>query len=154
MNPAVRRIATHALLTGLLLAGIGFLMGQAASAWLASPTPPTTARGLRVDTAASDAAFAADLRTRVPIYLALWGVGLVLVGETALHFWRKRRPAAPAAVAPRADEAERLLEELLAQAEARAATDVGVQTPAPRVGELVLEATEEAEPAGHPDAAR
>ena len=143
MNPVVRRIATHAALTGLLFAFVGFLMSQVAAFWLASAAPPTALPGVTVTTAESDAAFVATLRTRVPLFMALWGAGFVVVGETALHWWRRRHPAAPAAPPPRADETERLLEELLAQAEAaRAATpDVDVQTPAPRAGELTLEAT-------------
>jgi hypothetical protein len=78
------------------------------------------------------------LRRTVPLRMAIAGVILVVVGETLLHYWRKRKPATtavPVPVVPAPDDAERLLEQLLAEAEARAksqaSSGVGVAHPTP-----------------------
>ncbi len=50
--------------------------------------------------------------------MAIWGVTLVALGEVLMHLWRGRKGAANAKPAPPPDDAEKLLNELLAQVEA------------------------------------
>jgi hypothetical protein len=113
MNPVVRRIAIHAAVSAAILGLFGLLMVQVASIWLAS-TDPGMRPGERIVSADVDAAFIAALRWRVPVFVAC-GVAFVVACEVATHHWKNRKSATP--VQPQPDEAEKLLEQLLMQAE-------------------------------------
>lgn len=146
MNPVVRRIAAHGVASAVVLGVFGLLLVQIAAVWLASADPDARP-GEKFESAEVDAAFISALRWRVPVFVAC-GVAFVAACEIVTHLSRRRRAAtAPAAAQP--DDAEKLLEELLAKAEAArtAPPDVGVQTPPPVGGT-------ESEPAGHQDATR
>jgi hypothetical protein len=127
MRPLLRRIAIHGALTAALLGVVGVVFAEVASIWLASSGTPRASGGPTVLPDNSNDAVVASLRSRVPLFMAVWGFGFVAVGELALHLWRSRKPAAPPCP-PQPDEAEKLLEELLAQAEARRAEDGGQRT--------------------------
>jgi hypothetical protein len=113
MNPVVRRIAIHAAVSAVILGVFGLLLVQAASIWLAS-TDPGLRPGEKVVSADVDDAFLAALRWRVPMFVAC-GVVFVVACEIATHYWGKRKGATPAR--PQPDETEKLLEQLLTQAE-------------------------------------
>ena len=113
MNPVVRRIAIHAAVSAVILGVFGLLLVQVASIWLASADPGLRP-GERVVSANVDDAFIAALRWRVPAFVAC-GVAFVVACEVATHYWGKRKGAT--APQPQPDEAEKLLEQLLTQAE-------------------------------------
>ena len=113
MNPVARRIAIHAAVSAAILGVFGLLLVQGASVWLAA-TDPGLRPGEKVVSADVDGAFIAALRWRVPVFVAC-GVAFVAACEIATHYWQKRRIAPPAQ--PQPDEAEKLLEQLLAQSE-------------------------------------
>lgn len=117
MHPVLRRILLHGGLTAALLAGLGALFAELASVWLIGNGP----RGTAGATDPTDPVGAA-LRTRVPLTLALWGFLFVLVGELVIWGVRGHRPAVKPTEAPQ-DEAEKLLNELLAQAKAKMAAE-------------------------------
>lgn len=108
MHPVLRRVLLHGGLTAAVLALIGVAFAELAGIWLAGNTN-------RSGAAANEPVNAA-LRYRVPLMMALWGFLFVLVGE--LVIWRVRGNKPPAPTAPPPDDAEKLLNELLAQAEA------------------------------------
>ncbi|MBA4068213.1 MAG: hypothetical protein C0501_31830 [Isosphaera sp.] len=120
MRPVLRRVAVHGALTALVLGVVGLMLAELASIWLSGHSGTRAATGAPV---AADAGgdVAAQVRARVPLLMAVWGFGFVAVGETFLHLRRGRRPAAPPAPPP--DPAEKLLEEILAQVEAKAAPE-------------------------------
>jgi hypothetical protein len=116
MRPVLRRVAVHGALTAFVLGVVGLMLAELATIWLAGSAGTRTATGAPV---AADAGgnMAAQVRSRVPLLMAVWGFGFVAVGEVVLHHRRSRRPAAPP------DPAEKLLEEILAQVEAKAAPE-------------------------------
>jgi hypothetical protein len=116
MNPVVRRIAIHGVLTGVFLGCMGLVFVRVATMGATGPARPQPAPGVQVDLADSDAAFASAVQ-KVPLVMALWGVGFVVVGESLAHLWRKRSAATPAATLPQQNEAGKLLAELLAKTE-------------------------------------
>jgi hypothetical protein len=125
MNELLRRIAVHGGLTAVILAVIGFVLGEMAATAQLTPVgtrlPPAEAAALNARAEQS----AAEMRRNVPIAMALMGFVFVAAVEGARHLVRGK--AAPdAAPAPRVpDEAEKLLEELLTQAEAKSAARAG-----------------------------
>ena len=126
MNPLVRRIASHAAVSAVILGVFGLLLVQGASVWLAS-TAPDLRPGEKIVSADVDGAFIAALRWRVPVFVAC-GVAFVVACEVATHYWKKRTTATPARSRP--DEAETLLEQLLTQAESvRGATQQAESPP-------------------------
>lgn len=128
MRPVAKRVVANSLLAAAFLGLIGYGMGELAATFLLTQAPD---RAVPVEVL-SAAEFEAEpdpvgdaLRTRVPVMMALWGFVLVAAGELILA--RRRRLAAPppAPADPKPDSAERLLEQLLREAEAksRAAAD-------------------------------
>src|SRR4051794_29276484 len=115
MHPLLKRILLHGGLTAALLAVIGFMFAELAGMWLSTaadrPAPP-------------GAAPPEALRLRVPLMMAFWGFVFVAGCEAVLS--RFRRPPAPAPER-QPDEAEKLLNELLAQAEAKMALEAESQ---------------------------
>ena len=123
MPPLVKRIVVNGLLTAAMLGGIGFLLAELGSAWLSGATPARTSAVERTGAAApAEDPAAAVLRARLPLTLAAWGFGFILVGELVLYAWRgEPKPKAvkkPYDAGP--DPAEALLEQLLAEADAAA----------------------------------
>jgi hypothetical protein len=123
MRPVLRRIAIHGGLTALILGVIGLMFAELGAIWLSS------APGSRSAEAADAEDVAAGLRGKVPLLMAAWGFGFVALGEVVVHHYRKRRaaasPAIPAVAQPQPDDAEKLLLELLAQAESQRAAAGG-----------------------------
>ena len=113
MRRVFRRIAVNGSLTALVLGVVGLLYAELAATWLGG----SGGRG-----AQADADFQGQLRSRVPLLMAVWGVVFVVVAESVLFIVRGEPGAKPKAAAP-PDEAEVLLEELLRQAEAKQAQE-------------------------------
>lgn len=117
MHPVLRRVLLHGGLTAGVLALIGAAFAELASVWLAGNAP-------RNPDPVADAQVTAALRARVPLTLAAWGFLFVLVAELVVWRVRGSRPAAkPPDSTP--DETEKLLNELLAQAESKLAAPGG-----------------------------
>jgi hypothetical protein len=96
MKPVLRRVALQGGLTALLLGVVGYMLVELASIWLASAPGQRVATGGAVEAPDADGAVAAVLRQRVPLVMAVWGFGLVAVGELGLYLWRRRRlPSTP-----------------------------------------------------------
>jgi hypothetical protein len=118
MRPVLKRIALNGLITALILGGIGLAYAELAGMWL-------TGAGGRNSTQ-TDAEIQGTIRQRVPLVMAAWGFAFIAVAEAALFLWRGE-PRVTDAKAVKAeagpDEAELLLEELLTQAEAKAAQE-------------------------------
>ena len=100
------------------LAVVGVLLAQLASVWLAGNVPPP----------AGTASDVSSPLTRVPLTMAGWGFGFVVVWEVITWAVRGGHKVVPPA--SRADETEKLLSELLAQAEAKMAQEAAAQKPA------------------------
>jgi hypothetical protein len=114
MHPLARRIAIHGALAAGILAVMGFVFSEVVGAHLASDpgTRPGSAQLAQPDE---------SLRWRIPLSMAFWGVVLVAVIELVMYAVRGNpKPAAPAEPQP---DAEKLLNDLLAQAEAKAAAE-------------------------------
>jgi hypothetical protein len=130
MHPLLKRILTNSLIAGSLLAVMGFGLTELARMWLIAQAP------VRVDPtapAAEPEAAEAALGYRVPLMMAAWGVGFVVLAELFLWFVLKRRPKPVVPPPPPGpDPAEVLLEQLLREAEAKQAL---ATTPAPAASE-------------------
>jgi hypothetical protein len=116
MHPVLKRILLHGGGTAIALAAVGFLFAEMAGMLAGGASKPASAE---LNPPVSD-----SLRYRVPLMMAFWGFVFVAVSELVLS--RFRRPAPPKAEMP-PDEAETLLNELLAQAEAKMALEAESQ---------------------------
>lgn len=132
------RILKNGLLTAVALAALGYVLAEGAGTWVASqPTlRPHAEPGLAATPGpAPPEALSNQLKTRLPFSLAGWGVVLVVLFEVTAHVWRGgKAPPAPVAKKPTADETEKLLNELLAKAEAERAAAGHPPAPADNVG--------------------
>ncbi|VTR97385.1 unnamed protein product [Gemmata massiliana] len=123
MHPVLRRILLHGGLTAGALALIGMMFAELAGLWLTGSATRSSAD--------SDEEINTSLRSRIPLTMALWGFGFVAVSE--LVIWRVRGNRAPESqkasqqTEQSQDEAEKLLNELLAQAEAKMALEAESQ---------------------------
>jgi hypothetical protein len=133
MRDLFRRIAVHAGLTALFLGIVGLGLAQVAATTMLAPpggrTPPAqTGAG-----AADMGTTAADLRTTIPLSMAIWGFVIVTLYEVIKHLLRGGRATAPAAPSPpQPDETEKLLEQLLSEAESKSAIGPAIaDAPAP-----------------------
>ena len=116
MERVLKRIALHGILTALALGLMGMLFTRLASFWIASAAPP------RVAPAESGAAATnpvdATIRSRVPLTMAAFGFAFVAVSELLVFAVRgEKKPAVKQPLAAPDDPAEKLLEELLRQAD-------------------------------------
>jgi hypothetical protein len=118
MKPLLQRIAINGGLAALVGGIIGFMIAELASIWLAGSPGVRTATGEPVAGTDTDGSVATTLRTRMPLTMAVWGFVLVAVGELVLDWWRGRRRRVTKPAEPAQPDAEKLLEELLKQAEA------------------------------------
>lgn len=119
MHPVLRRILLHGGLTALVLALIGAMFAELANIWLVGNVA-------RTDATAANGQIGSALRARVPLTLAAWGFVFVLVGELVIWRVRGSRKPEPKPLESQ-DDAEKLLNELLAQAEAKMAAEAGGQ---------------------------
>src|SRR5687767_219600 len=119
MHPVLKRILLNGAFTAAILALVGVLFAELAGMWVvgsARPGAPNLNPPLE-----------ASLRYRVPLTMA--GAGFLFVALSELLLWAVRGEKKPltksAEVQP--DEAEKLLNELLAQAEAKMASEAETQ---------------------------
>lgn len=127
MRVTLTRILKYGLPTAALLAVLGFLMAELAGAWVASQPAPTLQPRASVEspsnesliTVRPDAEAVEALRYQLPLQMAAWGFGLVVLCELVLAFWRSQKPPLPGpGLRPPTDqEVEDLLNQLLQQAE-------------------------------------
>jgi len=132
MHELFRRVAIHGTITALLLGIIGVVLAEMASATMLTPTGGRSGVNGKQEADPSAVAQAARMKTNVPLAMAAWGFGFIVLVEAVRHVMRRRRPIEPVAKRP-PDETEKLLEELLNQAEAKAAATS--PTPQPAVSE-------------------
>jgi hypothetical protein len=114
MNPLLKRILLHGGMTAALLAGLGLLFAELAGMWMSGST--SRSGSVEQSQATSEA-----LRYRVPLMMAFWGFVFVVGCELVLSRFRKPIPKPQ----KQPDDAEKLLNELLAQAEAKMAQEAG-----------------------------
>ncbi|AMV28469.1 hypothetical protein VT84_28955 [Gemmata sp. SH-PL17] len=123
MHPVLRRILLHGGLTAGTLALIGMMFAELAGLWLTGSATRSSAD--------PDEEINTSLRSRIPFTMALWGFGFVAVSELVIWRVRGNRPATSQQTGPQTeqsqDEAEKLLNELLAQAEAKMALEAESQ---------------------------
>ena len=113
MHSLSMRILWNGVMTAFVLAGLGVLLTQFAGLWAASESArPGTE---------NSAALADSLRINVPLMMAFWGFVFVIVSE--LLSWRLRRKHEAAKLAEPQPDAEKLLNELLTQAESKMALE-------------------------------
>jgi|GEM_PF-1603840 len=118
MHPVLKRILIHGALTAVMLALIGLVFVRLGDMWMAG----------RVDSAGTPAASTPDvdmIRIRVPLMMAFWGFVFVAVGE--LIRWRLFGKQPAKTTEPPPDDAEKLLNELLTQAESKMALEQETQ---------------------------
>ncbi len=122
MHPVLKRILISGGLTAGILGLVGLLFAELASVWTAGNTGKPGSADL-------NPTLPPDLKYRVPLTMAGGGFLFVAVCELLGFWFRKPKPASTPAKPGAPDDAEKLLNELLAQAEAKMAAEA--QTPAP-----------------------
>ena len=121
MNELLRRIAIHGGLTAILVGIIGVVLGDMAASSVLTPTSSRTPAARSAEEVAALEKSAESLRKTVPLAMAIWGFGFVALYEVVRHVMRGKKALAEPTAPPQPDEAEKLLEELLSQAEAKSA---------------------------------
>jgi hypothetical protein len=130
MHPILIRILKQGIPVALILAAIGFLMSEAAGMFIAVQSGGDSSVNVGEH-------LTRTLQRRLPFTLAAWGFGLVVVFELVLGLLRGRKPTpAPnsAPAVPTEDETEKLLNQLLQQADAAEANRAKVTTDTPPPG--------------------
>ena len=114
MERVLKKIALNGALTALALGVIGMLLTPIASVWLAVPAPTPVG-----STAAPPSSNPLDgaIRYRLPLTMAAWGFAFVAVSELLVYAVRGEKKLAVPPRPPQDDTAEKLLEELLGQAD-------------------------------------
>lgn len=120
MHPLLKRILIHGALTAAALAGVGVMFAQMAGIW-------TSASASRPGAAELNTSVTNSIRTNVPLMMAFWGFVFVAAVEGVR--WRLRGGAEAAAkpAEPQHDDVEKLLNELLEQAESKMALEAESQ---------------------------
>jgi hypothetical protein len=122
MPPLLKRIVANGLLTSVFLALIGVGYAELAGLWLVAKSPARyDAQGHQAAVVDPNERLARDLKSRVPLMMALWGFLFVAGGELALHWWRSRRRPVPVVTPPaepHPELAELLLDQIMSQVEA------------------------------------
>ncbi len=122
MHPLLHRIAFHGTITAIVLALVGLILAEMAEFWTAS-------MAVRPGSADLNFPVAQELRATMPMRLAAFGFAFIVVAEFSLYAFSRHKPVA-VHTSPSPDDAEKLLNELLAQAEARmAATNTDTAAP-------------------------
>ncbi|WP_439621433.1 hypothetical protein [Gemmata sp.] len=119
MSPVVKRIAVNGTLAAIFLAVLGYFIANIAVMFLPAAVPGTE------DVAPPDDDLAATMKVRLPLTLAVWGFGFVAVGELILWAVRGNRPPAVGATQAELDANERIIQELLAKADAEERAKTG-----------------------------
>jgi len=122
MNPLAKRILIHGLLTAGILALVGMMFAEIAGMWMTANTG-----GVRPGSEDLNPPVEEKLRYRIPLTMAIGGFLFIAVAEIIAERIRRRRPPAQP-TQPQPDETERLLNELLAQAEAKAAAEAAAKS--------------------------
>ncbi len=117
MHPVLKRVLLNGGATAVVLACVGLLFAQLAVMWVAGSGQPIPSD--------LDPQVGPAVRYRVPLMMAFWGFVFVAVSEVVLYRFRRRPPVKP--VEPPVDDAEKLLNELLAQAESKMALEAEIQ---------------------------
>ncbi|MBN9119375.1 MAG: hypothetical protein J0I06_09475 [Planctomycetes bacterium] len=120
MQPVVKRILVQGGLTAGVLALVGVLFAEMAGIWIAGQAGKPGSADLNPPLSDS-------LRYRVPLTLAGGGFLFVAVGELVALGVRGRKKSNAGPVEPQPDDAEKLLNELLAQAESKMALEAETQ---------------------------
>ncbi|HEX4609609.1 MAG TPA: hypothetical protein VH092_15530 [Urbifossiella sp.] len=134
MHPLLKRILVNGLVAASLLAVMGYGLTELARLWLVAQAPARAQPGAP-SVAGGDIGDA--FGARVPLTMAGWGVGFVVVAELFRWFVLRRRepvtkgPPPP----PGPDPAEVLLEQLLSEAEAKQAAADTASSPSPTQAE-------------------
>lgn len=134
MRDTLIRVLKSGVPTALVLAALGWVMAEAAGLWLAGQPVSRSQPGIPSDSsAATGSEDVADMfRSRLPFAMAAWGFGIVTAFELTLGLWRGgKKPAARPVAVPTEDEVEKLLNDLLRQAEAAEAARAANPTPTP-----------------------
>ena len=130
MHPVLKRILVQGGLTAGLLAIIGVAFSELTGVW--------NVGGVRPGTEDLNPKLPDSLRYRIPLTMA--GIGFLFVALGELVLWRMRgsKPPPTQTAEKPADDAEKLLNELLAQAEAKMAAEAAAKAAAegqPAAGE-------------------
>jgi hypothetical protein len=120
MHELLRRIAIHGGLTALILGVVGVVLADMAASSILTPTGARTPVAQSAEENATVEKSAASLHTTIPLAMAIWGFGFVLAYEVIRHLLCRKKASLTAAP-PEPDPTEKLLEELLSQAEAKSA---------------------------------
>jgi hypothetical protein len=121
MHELLRRLAIHGGLTAVLVGIVGVVLGDMAASSVLTPTGARSPAAQSPDEVAALERSAESLRRTVPLAMAIWGFGFVALYEVARHVMRGKKAPAEPPTPPQPDETEKLLEELLSQAEAKSA---------------------------------
>jgi hypothetical protein len=122
MRSLFRRIAVNGLLTAAILAAMGYLYAELATIWLIGSTPAAT-ESAQAAREREHEVLRDSLRIRVPLTMAICGLAFIALAEFGLYLWRGHPVVIEKKPAERSiDPAEKLLEELLAQADAAMAS--------------------------------
>jgi len=118
MQPLLKRIALHGLLTAVVLLVIGYGLAELASIWLAGQ--PVVRQTNAPVLAPVNEPISNTINTRLPWMMALWGFVFVALVESVVSIIRRHRTIHIRSIVPSSpDPAELLLEELLAQVDAK-----------------------------------
>jgi hypothetical protein len=128
MHPILVRILKQGIPVALILAAIGYLMAEAGGMFIAMQSGGES-------TVNAGEHLTRTLQRRLPFTMAAWGFGLVVVFELVLGLLRGRKSTpGPAPAVPTEDETEKLLNQLLQQADAAEANRKKVNTDTPPPG--------------------
>ncbi|MCS6864868.1 MAG: hypothetical protein RMJ56_05750 [Gemmataceae bacterium] len=122
MHRLLKRIALHGTITALILALLGLVFAEMAQWWMTVATDRPGSADLHFP-------MADELRSTMPLRLAVAGFAFIVLAELSLYALGRYKPVKPALSSPPADDAEKLLNELLAQAEARMAENPPAHVP-------------------------
>jgi hypothetical protein len=115
MQGVLKRIALHGLLTAAILAVMGILFTQLATMWLSVSAAP---RMTPVEAPVPADPLGQALRYRVPLTMAGFGFAFVAISELLVFALRgEKKPVAATPFVAGDDGAEKLLEELMSQAD-------------------------------------
>jgi hypothetical protein len=131
------RILKQGIPVALILAVIGYVMAGVAGMWLSSHSGSDTSVRVTVENSSADTGetLTQAMQLRLPLTLAAWGFGLVTVLELVRTLVRGQKPSTKQNTLPSRvteDETEKLLNQLLQQADAaEAERSKPVNTPIP-----------------------
>jgi hypothetical protein len=130
MRSLLLRILKNGLMTAVLLGALGYALGEFATTVLESNAPPRMTSD--APPAQQSNVLATDLKARMPLTLAGWGFALITAIELVRFVVRggKSEATPKPAPPPVTDETAKLLNELLAKADAERKLAAACPTPA------------------------